>query len=70
MAVEKWEVPRTISELRAFLGFTNYYSSYVKGYAEVVARLQDKLRVSRADGKKEVNSEFLGIVRTSARLKK
>ena len=52
MAVEKWEVPRTISELRAFLGFTNYYSSYVKGYAEVVARLQDKLRVSRADGKK------------------
>ena len=23
MAIEKWEIPRTISELRAFLGFTN-----------------------------------------------
>ena len=52
MAVEKWEVPKTISDLRAFLGFTNYYSSYIQGYAEVVARLQDKLKVSRIDGKK------------------
>ena len=26
MAIEKWEVPKTITELRAFLGFTNYYS--------------------------------------------
>ena len=52
MAIEKWEVPRTISALRAFLGFTNYYSSYIQGYAEIVACLQDKLRVSKADGKK------------------
>ena len=53
MAIEKWETPRTISEHRAFLGFTNYYSSYIQGYAEVVTCLQDKLRVSKADGKKE-----------------
>ena len=52
MAIEKWEVAKTISELRAFFGFTNCYSSYIKGYAEVVCRLQDKLRVSQADGKK------------------
>ena len=64
MAIEKWEVPRTISELRAFLGFTNYYSSYIKGYAEVVARLQDKLRVSRVDGKKVVSLKSHGTVRT------
>ena len=54
MAMENLEVPRTISELRAFLGFTNYYSSYIEGYAEVVARLQDKLRVPRNEGKKAV----------------
>ena len=52
MAIEKWELPRTISELRAFLGFTNYYSMYVEMYAEVVAILQDKLKVPRELGKK------------------
>ena len=51
-AIENWEIPRNITELRAFLGFTNYYSSYIKGYAEVVACLQDTLRVPREEGKK------------------
>lgn len=52
MAIEKWEVPKTISELRAFLGFTNYYSQYIKGYASMVACLQDKLKVSKVEGRK------------------
>jgi hypothetical protein len=51
-AIEKWEVPKTIHELRAFLGFTNYYSIYIKDYAKVVSRLQDKLKVPREEGKK------------------
>ena len=52
LAIEKWEVPTTITALRAFLGFTNYYNSYIDKYAEVAARLQDKLKVSREEGKK------------------
>ena len=44
MAIEKWEVPKTITELRAFLGFTNYYSTYIRDYAKIVAGLQDKLK--------------------------
>ena len=52
MAIEKWEVPTTITALRAFLGFTNYYNSYIKMYAQVAARLQDKLKVPRDIGKK------------------
>ena len=52
MAIEKWEVPRTITELRKFLGFTNYYNSYIQGYSEVVGCLQDKLKVSKIEGKK------------------
>ena len=51
-AIENWERPHNITELRAFLGFTNYYNSYIKGYAEVVSRLQDKLKVPREIGKK------------------
>ena len=70
MAIEKWEVPQTISALRAFLGFTNYYAGYVHGYADVVARLQDKLCVSREDGKKVVRKRFLGMTKTSTLLMK
>ena len=51
-AIEKWESPRTISQLRSFLGFTNYYSQYVKGYADLVCRLQEMLKVPREIGKK------------------
>ena len=29
-AIENWERPQNISELRAFLGFTNYYNTYIK----------------------------------------
>jgi hypothetical protein len=52
MALEKWEEPKTVTALRGFLGFTNYYSSYVPGYAELAADLMEKLKVNRGDGKK------------------
>jgi hypothetical protein len=52
MAIEKWELPETITALRAFLGFTNYYSSYIEMYGELVAPLQEKLKVPREIGKK------------------
>ena len=59
-AIEKWEVPTTITALRAFLGFTKYYNTYIKEYAEIAARLQDKLKVPREVGKKgsRVKVEF------------
>ena len=52
MALEKWEVPTTITALRGFLGFTNYYAAYVEGYAELLACLQELLKVGRVEGKK------------------
>jgi len=52
MAIEKWEVPTTITALRAFLGFTNYYNTYIHMYAQIAARLQDKLKVPREVEKK------------------
>jgi len=51
-AIQKWEAPKTISQLRGFLGLTNYYSVYVKGYAWLAAPLMDLLKVDRVDGKK------------------
>ena len=34
------------------MGFTNYYAVYIHNYAQIVAPLQDKLKVPRAEGKK------------------
>jgi len=51
-AIEKWEVPTTIHELRAYLGFTNYYSTYIREYSNLVAPLLEKLKVPREQGKK------------------
>ncbi len=52
MAVEKWEILRTVSALQGFLGFANYYAAYVPRYAELVADLAKLLKVGREDGKK------------------
>jgi hypothetical protein len=52
LAIQKWEAPKTVTQLRGFLGLTNYYSGYVKGYAGLAAPLMDLLKVNKADGKK------------------
>ena len=52
MAVEKWPPPNTVTKMRAFLGFANYYSSYVRNFADMAAPLMDKLKVGKVLGKK------------------
>ena len=53
MAIEKWEPPISVTRLRVFLGFTNYYSGFVEGYAKIVSPLIDCLQVNKKEGKKE-----------------
>ena len=36
-AMDHWEKPKIVSELRAYLGFCNYYSGCIKMYAEYAA---------------------------------
>ena len=36
--------PKTVSELRAYLGFCNYYSGYIKMYAEYAAPMTTMLK--------------------------
>ena len=59
-AIENRELPKTVTALRAFLGFTNYYSAYVKDYAKVVTRLMEKLKVPREVGKKAPQPKLFG----------
>ena len=37
--------------LRAFLGFENYYSGYVRDYAGIVSPMMELLKVERLEGK-------------------
>jgi len=52
MAVEKWPPPKNVTEMRSFLGFANYYASYIQDYARMAAPLMEKLKVGRTLGKK------------------
>ena len=51
-AMEHWEQPKTVSELRACLGFCNYYSGYIKMYAEYAAPMTAMLKGNREETKK------------------
>ena len=51
-SLHHWEKPQTISELRSFMGFCNYYSGYVRMYAEPSGLLHKMLQVGKFDGRK------------------
>ncbi len=38
-AVANWRRPRDVTEVRSFLGFCSYYRCFVKGFAQLAARL-------------------------------
>ena len=40
-AVSEWPVPKTLSELRAFVALASYYRRHVKGFAEIARPLHD-----------------------------
>ena len=52
LPIKNWELPQTVTELRGFLGLTNYFSEYVEHYAESAAPLMGKLQLNKHDGRK------------------
>ena len=51
-ALTHWEQPTTISELRSFMRFCNYFSGYVRMYAELSGPLHKMLQAGKFDGRK------------------
>ena len=51
-ALEKWRLPETVTELRSYLGFCNWYGDYIPMYAEIAAPLHAMLQLKRSEGKK------------------
>ena len=43
-AVLTWKAPKTDTQVMSFLGFTNYYREFVKGYADKIYPMQQLMR--------------------------
>ena len=46
-AVEQWPRPETETQVRSFLGFTNYFRRFINQYAEVARPLNELLHGAR-----------------------
>jgi transposase InsO family protein len=42
--VQEWDVPRNLSDVRAFNGFLNFYRRFIKGYSKLMKPLTDLTR--------------------------
>ena len=51
-AVKNWTVPKKVTDVRSFLGFTNYYGRFIKGYAKVAKPLNTLVSGNNANRKK------------------
>lgn len=38
-AIREWEIPTTVKGVRGFLGFANFYRTFIKGYSDLVLPL-------------------------------
>ena len=47
-AVMDWATPTDLSDLRKFLGLTNYFRKFIQGYLAIVAPLTDLTRAKVA----------------------
>ena len=53
-AVKTWTIPKTITDVRSFLGFTNYYRRFIKDYAKVARPLNALISGGNASKKKSL----------------
>ena len=43
-AVVNWKSPKTVSEVRSFLGLTGYYRKFFEGFSKIAAPLTKMIR--------------------------
>uniref|UniRef100_A0AAV2LDV4 Reverse transcriptase n=1 Tax=Knipowitschia caucasica TaxID=637954 RepID=A0AAV2LDV4_KNICA len=58
-ALKSWPIPRTLKELRSFLGFAGYYRRFIHGYAAIAEPLNDLTNVytpTHQKGRKQMST--------------
>ena len=40
-AICEWATPQNVTDVRSFLGFTNYYRRYIQNYSDIAGPLTD-----------------------------
>ena len=51
-AIKKWPVPKIVTEVRSFLGFTNYYHKFIPKYAQIARPINRLVSGENASKKK------------------
>ena len=52
--IQEWPVPETVTDVKSFLGFTNYYRKFVHKYAQIAKPLHELTSGENANKKKKV----------------
>lgn len=60
-AVESWPVPKTVRQVRAFLGLTGYYRRFIRQYAQVAAPITNLLRKNQFKWNEEATQAFIEL---------
>jgi hypothetical protein len=47
-AIDDWEKPQIINEVRSFLGLAKYYWRFVEGYSQILTPVRNLLKKGRA----------------------
>ena len=68
-AVLNWPVPKTVYDVRAFLGFLGYYRRFIKGYSKVALPLRKLLiGLESQDKKAAEHTPVTGVKRNKMHL--
>ena len=52
--IRNWPVPKTVTDVRSFAGFTNYYRKFIKDYAKVARPLNELIFGDNAKKKRQL----------------
>ena len=60
-AIRNWPHPKTVTDIRSFTGFTNYYRKFIKGYAKIARPLHELTSGDNAKRKNQKVDEEFGV---------